>query len=337
MTVDFTNLLHLPHAMTISLTSFFSNHPQFIKSIETTCLISTSDHNVIVLRSDILNKPNVHHQSSRTRALYNFKKGKHSMINDYFSQVDWNALFQFCPKVYCYWKEFKYQTDLTIRMFVPKLTLSDRKHKSKYHYRISLINCSRQIPNSGEIGGTLVVSIEIFQICKHKVAYEISSFLGCSPDSGLTWNPLEIANTFNKYFSSVFTIGDGDNPCIHSRTFTEMPNIEFTPHIVFTTLQGLKSSMSSVPDVIPNIFLKKCASTLASPISHIFDASFKDQKLPPEWKIALVSPIHKKGPTISPENYRPISITATCCRVMEKIINKSLILHLTRKINFNQC
>ena len=42
-----------------------------------------------------------------------------------------------------------------------------------------------------------------------------------------------------------------------------------------------------------------------------------------------MSPIRKKGPTISPENYRPISITATGCRVMEKIINKSIILHLT--------
>ena len=35
---------------------------------------------------------------------------------------------------------------------------------------------------------------------------------------------------------------------------------------------------------------------------------------------------------VSPENYRPISITATCCRVMEKIINESIILHLTNHI-----
>ena len=57
----------------------------------------------------------------------------------------------------------------------------------------------------------------------------------------------------------------------------------------------------------PNLFLKNCASALATPLSHIFDVSFKDQKLPLEWKIALVTPIHKKGPTTSPENYRPIS------------------------------
>ena len=39
----------------------FSNDPQVIKSMETMCSISTSDHNVIVLRPNTPNKPNVHH------------------------------------------------------------------------------------------------------------------------------------------------------------------------------------------------------------------------------------------------------------------------------------
>ena len=115
----------------------FSNDPQFIKSIETMCLISNSDHNVTVLMPNTLNHPNVHHQSSPTTALYNFKKGNYSMINDYLSQVDWNALFQFCPNFDFCWKEFRFRTDLAIEMFVPKLTLSDRKHKSKYPYFIN--------------------------------------------------------------------------------------------------------------------------------------------------------------------------------------------------------
>ena len=101
------------------------------------CLISNSDHNVIVLMPNTLNHPNVHHQSSPTTALYNFKKGNYSTINDYLSQVDWNALFQFCPNFDFCWKEFRFRTDLAIEMFVPKLTLSDRKHKSKYPYFIN--------------------------------------------------------------------------------------------------------------------------------------------------------------------------------------------------------
>ena len=38
-----------------------------------------------------------------------------------------------------------------------------------------------------------------------------------------------------------------------------------------------------------------------------------------------VIPIHKKGGTSDPNNFRPISLTSTCCRVMERIINNKLI------------
>ena len=45
----------------------------------------------------------------------------------------------------------------------------------------------------------------------------------------------------------------------------------------------------------------------------------------PEWK----TPIHKKGPTSLPTNYRPISLTCTCCRVMERIVNKNILAFLS--------
>jgi len=38
--------------------------------------------------------------------------------------------------------------------------------------------------------------------------------------------------------------------------------------------------------------------------------------------------IVKKGPTSDPNNFRPISLTATCCRVMERIINNTLLRYL---------
>ena len=74
-------------------------------------------------------------------------------------------------------------------------------------------------------------------------------------DGGLTRNPQEIGNTFNKYFPSVFTIDDGNNTCILSKTSTEMSSIYFTPDIVYAILRGLKPSMSSGSYGIPNIFL----------------------------------------------------------------------------------
>ena len=89
------------------------------------------------------------------------------------------------------------------------------------------------------------------------------------PDGTLTRESLVISNTFNNCFSSVFTNDDGNNPVISSKTSVEMPNIEFTPDTVFLTLLGLKSSLSAGPDGIPNLFLKNCASALAT-IPHIW-------------------------------------------------------------------
>ena len=70
---------------------------------------------------------------------------------------------------------------------------------------------------------------------------------------------------------------------------------------------------------------KSSASLLATPPSHLFDVSFRDQNLPQEWKIAVVC---THSPTTSHENYRPISINSTCFRSIEKTINEFLKQYL---------
>ena len=94
---------------------------------------------------------------------------------------------------------------------------------------------------------------------------------------------------------------------------------------VFVVLKRLKPSTSTGPDGLPNVPLKNCAATLSVPLSHIVDTSFIDNRLPVSWKLAHVFPIHKKGGTSDPNNFRPISLTSTCCRLTERIINNKLI------------
>jgi len=87
----------------------------------------------------------------------------------------------------------------------------------------------------------------------------------------------------------------------------------------------IKPSTYVGPDGIPNVLLKNCATALSLPLSHIYDTSFKDSILPCCWKTANVLPIFKKGCTKNPTNYRPISLTTTCCRAMERIINNDIL------------
>ena len=80
--------------------------------------------------------------------------------------------------------------------------------------------------------------------------------------------------------------------------------------------------------VVIFLYLSTNARSLAVPLSRLFYTSSKDGVLPSRWKITHVTPVHKKGPTNDPSNYRPISLTSTCCHVMERIINNELLNYL---------
>ena len=47
-----------------------------------------------------------------------------------------------------------------------------------------------------------------------------------------------------------------------------------------------------------------------------------------DWKKAIITPKFKKGQPSLPSNYRPIALTCTCCKILEKIIANELILFL---------
>ena len=47
-----------------------------------------------------------------------------------------------------------------------------------------------------------------------------------------------------------------------------------------------------------------------------------------DWKKALVTPIFKKGDQTNPTNYRPVSLTSICSKLLEHIIHSNVISHL---------
>ena len=50
--------------------------------------------------------------------------------------------------------------------------------------------------------------------------------------------------------------------------------------------------------------------------------------VPSDWTKALVTAIHKKDSKSNPANYRPVSITSLCCKVMEHILLSHIAKHL---------
>ncbi|BHF58447.1 hypothetical protein SprV_0100139900 [Sparganum proliferum] len=100
--------------------------------------------------------------------------------------------------------------------------------------------------------------------------------------------------------------------------------------MILTELLGLKRSKSSGPDEIPVKILKELAGELAKPLSMLFHTSFETGYLPFDWKSAWITPPYKGGSRVSANNYRPVSLTSICCKIMEKIIKQQLMQFLER-------
>ncbi|BHF64337.1 hypothetical protein SprV_0200734000 [Sparganum proliferum] len=110
-----------------------------------------------------------------------------------------------------------------------------------------------------------------------------------------------------------------------------METVQFTEGMVLTELLGLKESKSPCPDEIPAKILKELAGELAKPLSMLFHTSFETGYLPPYWKSAWITPLYKGGSRVSANNYRPVSLTSICCKIMEKIIKRQLMQFLEQK------
>ena len=106
-----------------------------------------------------------------------------------------------------------------------------------------------------------------------------------------------------------------------------MNNISITTSGVQKLLANLKTDKAMGPDEIHPSILKNLSSELSSVISHIFQQSLDTGSIPDDWKKANISPIYKKSDRSIPANYRPVSLTCICCKLLEHIITSNLMLH----------
>ena len=108
----------------------------------------------------------------------------------------------------------------------------------------------------------------------------------------------------------------------------KMPEININPNGVLKLVQGLKPYKAAGPDQIRPLVLKELSAEISPILSHLFQKSLRDGKMPDEWRQANVVPIYKKGPKHLASNYRPVSLTCVCCKVFEHIVASNMMRHL---------
>ena len=75
-----------------------------------------------------------------------------------------------------------------------------------------------------------------------------------------------------------------------------------------------------------NLILKNAANEISPFLKIIFDQSLQTGKLPDDWVEAQKRGLH------SPANYRPMSLTCVCAKLLEHIICKQIMSHFSDNI-----
>ena len=139
----------------------------------------------------------------------------------------------------------------------------------------------------------------------------------------------------NEQFSSVFTRDDGSElPHMGDSPYQDISFVEFDLSGIATLLNDLNPTKSSGPDRIPTKLLKVLATEVSPCLQLLFSASLNQCTVPSECKKALICPLFKKGNRKDPSNYRPVSLTSVCSKVMEHIIYSNIMSHI---VSYQTC
>ena len=148
--------------------------------------------------------------------------------------------------------------------------------------------------------------------------------------------PATVADLFNRHFVSVGGVLDGDIPASNNDPCMYVNNNEnsfmchpTTPNEIISLAHSCKLKNSKIDEIPVNIILRSM-DLLAPCISNIINVSFLEGIFPDCLKSARVIPLHKKGSTSDPSNYRPISTLPFLSKLFEKAMYNRMVKFLNK-------
>ena len=145
-------------------------------------------------------------------------------------------------------------------------------------------------------------------------------------------NDQEKANLLNHTFIN-------QNTCLNLEGFpigpTQLKSVftiqDICPADVRKIIKSLPNKASFGSDEISYRLLKEAGPGVVGPLTTLFNLSLHSNRVPDEWKEAIVCPIFKGGRKArqDPTNYRPISLTSCVARTMEKLVNNQMLAYLS--------
>ena len=119
--------------------------------------------------------------------------------------------------------------------------------------------------------------------------------------------PAGIADLFNTFFASVFTIDSAVEKTVCIRSDNVISDLTLNESKFLAALKALEVVKATGPDEIPAKLLEQTASVIAPSLCKIFNKSLQLGSLPSDWKLAndvsgCKRPLGKLAPHLSTPN-----------------------------------
>ncbi|KAK6187305.1 hypothetical protein SNE40_005366 [Patella caerulea] len=139
----------------------------------------------------------------------------------------------------------------------------------------------------------------------------------------ILYDAIDKANALNNYFTAQSNLENSneDPPFIPANDF-ELETPRFKESEIRDIITSLTVGKASGPDCINHKILKSCCTSLANPLTNLFNFLLENSVFPDQWKEAHVTPILKKGTPSSINNYRPISLLSCIGKIFERCLYK---------------
>jgi hypothetical protein len=341
----------------------FSNEENMVTNIEYQSPLGKSDHSCILF-DFICNK--VTEESKKT--IYLYDRANYTAMNEQFSSTDWDTELITDNGMTAMYNKFCAVYNQVVTQNVPSLKVTVNQRKSapgitaeeasfirkknrlwtrymetrsevKYKQYTRARNkvktivrnaAKRKERNIAENIKTNPKTFWKYTKSRTHVQERIPALYMNAEMNKKTSSNEEKAETLGSFFASVFTREpEGELPEPEEKVFTSPAvSVSVRANDIEKKLKSLDPNKAMGPDGIHPRVLKNTAASLCTPLQMIFQHSLDTASLPSVWKEANVTALYKKGNKQVPNNYRPVSLTAVPCKILESFVREVLVTHM---------
>ena len=122
------------------------------------------------------------------------------------------------------------------------------------------------------------------------------------------------------------------NPCTaeaNGNADTEAINLPFNMNEIKEAIRSTKNNKSPGDDRLPYELIKHLHHNAIKTLLTFYNEIWTEKQFPKEWHHAIILPFLKPNKDATkPDSYRPISLTPTLCKIMEKMVTNRLQWYL---------